>query len=157
MRIARSVLLCFGVLTWLALSGAPGSAQDIGAAISDPKKLREILAGNTAFGVNRREGDPDIKWSEYHCQNGRSLYIYGLDFHRGRWWLEGDEVCYTYEDADPGENSCFRFYSAGNGSYDLTARDTPAGSYEVTLQGVVPGDPFRIQKLDGGSCEGLSS
>ncbi len=133
-------------------------AQGTGDVIGDPAELRHLITGNTLFGANTKDGVVEFKWSEYHCANGRSIYVRGLDILRGKWWLEGSEVCYSYNDLDPAAHYCFQFLPRGDGGYDLVSRgDAPADATEVTVLGQAPGDPFKIQKLVGGTCEELSS
>ncbi len=147
---------CGLLLLTVLVSGA--WAQSTGMAWSGATALRNFLAGNTVFGANTYKGAVDFKWSEYHCPNGRSLYVRGSDVYRGKWWLEGSEVCYTYDKLDPGKHFCFRVFPQGDGTYDLAGRDDPAEDVStVTILGQVAGDPFKIQKLVGGTCGELSS
>ena len=77
---------------------------------------------------------------------------------RGKWWPEGSEVFYTYDELDPGEHFCFTVFPQGDGTYDLAGRGDPAADVSsVTILGQVAGDPFKIQNLVGGTCEELSS
>jgi len=154
-RLGMLVAPC---LLALALADGAALAESTEAAITDAAALRALLVGNTLYGANMRDGGVVFKWSEYHCPNGRSIYVRGQDVLRGKWWLEGSEVCYAYNELEPGAQFCFRFKPKGDGGYDLVGRgDPPANASEVTVLGHVTGDPFRIQKLVGGTCEELSS
>jgi hypothetical protein len=151
-----------GLLGLLAITGSLATslafAQGSGVVIGDPAQLRDLIAGNTLFGANTKDGVVEFKWSEYHCANGRSIYVRGLDILRGKWWLEGSEVCYSYNDLDPAAHFCFQFQPRGDGGYDLISRgNAPLDSAEVTVLGQVAGDPFKIQNLVGGTCGELSS
>jgi hypothetical protein len=160
MGIARIIALTLPLAFLLALSLAGGAAraENAGVAITDPAILRSFLTGNTLYGANSRNGAVDFKWSEYHCANGRSIYVRGLEIYRGKWWLEGSEVCYAYNELDPGAHFCFRLFPQGDGTYDLESRADPSADVSrVTILGQVAGDPFKIQNLVGGTCEELSS
>ena len=146
------------LLVVLVIWNGDASAQNTGEAWGDAAALRKFFAGNTVYGANSRHGAVNFKWSEYHCANGRSVYVRGLDIYRGKWWLEGSEVCYAYDDLDPGAHFCFRLFPRGDGTYDLESRADPSEDVSrVTILGQVAGDPFKIQNLVGGTCEELSS
>lgn len=131
-------------------------AEDAGVAIAEPAALRSFVVGNTLYGATSMEGEGAYKWSEYHCSNGRSIYVRGLEVFRGTWWLEGNEVCYAYDEIDPGEQFCFQVVPRGDGSYDMVGRNAPDGT-KVTVLGQLAGDPFKIQQLKRGTCGDLSS
>ena len=152
MWLVPALLLALGAWDGRAI------AQDAGAAWRDAVALRNFFDGNTVYGANLYKGAVDFKWSEYHCPNGRSVYLRGSDIYRGRWWLEGSEICYTYDELDPGEHFCFTVFPQGDGTYDLAGRGDPdADVSSVTILGQLAGDPFKIQNLVGGTCEELSS
>jgi hypothetical protein len=150
-RMLLGLLLAIGV-------GGGAAAQDAPAAIADAAALSSLLAGNTLYGANTYRGEIEFKWSEFHCPGGRSIYLRGFELYRGKWWLEGNEVCYSYEKIDPGQNFCFQMLPRGDGSYDMKERsETADDPVRVEVLGRVIGDPFNIQKLSGGSCDELSS
>jgi hypothetical protein len=140
----------------LALGGRASAEDD--TALQTADELRAFLAGNTLYGENSYDGVRDFKWSEYHCPAWRSVYLRGHDIFRGKWWLEGNEVCYTYPDLEPGVNYCFRVEPQDDGTFEMIGRGDPPGERSrVTVLGRATGDPFHIQKLVGGTCDDLSS
>ena len=156
-RMILGLLLAIGVGSGAAAQDAPAVIAP--AVIADAATLDELLAGNTLYGANTYHGLIEFKWSEFHCPGGRSIYLRGLELYRGKWWLEENEVCYSYEELSPGETYCFHVQPRGDGTYDMQGRDETddESQAKVKVLGRVVGGPFNIQKLAGGSCDELSS
>ncbi|WP_374654626.1 hypothetical protein [Dongia sp.] len=126
-------------------------------AITDTAEIEAILSGHTMLGYFQYRGEAKDRWTEYHCPNGQSRYIHGTDFLRGVWRVGNGRVCYTYDRPNPGEMYCFQLFKDAAGLYKLRDADHPADDFTVFISESLPGDPFKLQKLDGGSCENLSS
>jgi len=153
--IALVVVVVMGMMggDWAAaLDPVPAGATPI----MDPAKLREIYAGNTMIGINRFPDQPELKWSEFQCRNGQTRWAYDGRLYPGRWSAQDGHVCFAYDDIAEGTMYCFDVYDDENGGYKLVATTEPELGFVVFVS-PLPGDPLKIQKLDGGSCEDATS
>lgn len=141
----------------MGMAAAQEQVQGDAVAISDPADLRTIFGGYTIIGFFQLPDGVQDTWTEYHCPNGQSRYIRGGDLFKGRWQLRDGHICYSYDRPNPGETYCFDVYGDQNGGYELILTDHEEDGFRVFITRRLLGDPFRIQKLDGGSCDGLTS
>lgn len=148
-----AVLALAGIAAMAAHAEEPAAA----GAITDPAAISKILSNQTMLGYFQYDGGSKDRWTEYHCPNGQSRYIHGTDFLRGVWGVSKGRVCYTYDRPHPGEIYCFELFQDEAGLYKLRNADHPEDGFTVFISESLPGDPFKLQKLDGGSCENLSS
>lgn len=153
--IALAVVFVVGMMggDWaVAQEPVPAGATPI----TDLAKLREIYAGNTMIGANRFPDQSEIRWSEFQCPNGQTRWVFDGKLYPGRWSTQDGHVCFAYDDFAEGTMYCFDVYDDGRGGYKLVDTMDPELGFVVFVK-PLPGDPFKIQKLDGGACEGLSS
>jgi hypothetical protein len=156
-RLALGLLLLAGGESALADGSPANGPTPTDTPVTDAGDLRAILSGYTLLGYFQHEGGPPDRWTEYHCPNGQSRYIHGVEFSRGKWTIEDGHVCYTYDRPNPGEVSCFDFFRDQAGAYKLISTAFREEGFTVFISNRLAGDPFKIQKLDGGACEDLSS
>ena len=161
LRFCRAIAVLTIAIGWSMFSWsqavAGGQPQAGETAISDPAALQAILGGHTIIGYfETPEGGHD-NWTEYHCPNGQSRYIHDGELMKGLWRLRDGHVCYSYDRPDPGETFCFDVYADQGNGYKLILVGEEEEGFVVFISQRLSGDPFKILKLDGGSCEDLSS
>ena len=89
------------ILTTLpALAQTPMSAEDFDAYTKG--QTLNFSSNGTAYGAEEYRDDRRVRWS----------FLDG-DCREGRWYPEGDAICFVYEgDLGP---QCWRFYAGGGG------------------------------------------
>jgi hypothetical protein len=124
---------------------AGGQPQAGETAISDPAALQAILGGYTIIGYFETP------------EGGQSRYIHDGELMKGLWQLRDGHVCYSYDRPELGETYCFDVYADQGNGYKLIAIGDEEEGFVVFISQRLRGDPFKILKLDGGSCEDFSS
>lgn len=127
----------------------------IGKPLSGPGVLQRFYAGNTTYGTNLFADQGGFEWSEYHCPNGRSIYLRGDEIYIGQWWSSDNHVCYTYPDFDPGIDHCFNIFAMTDGSY-VAKNIESENRVTVRIKGRLLGDPLNL-RVGHGRCDDLSS
>lgn len=124
--------------------------------ITDPDELRAIFADRTIIGLYHLPDAPIERWSEYHCRNGRSRWIYESKLYEGNWWIKDGRACFAYREWEDGSTACFEVYADAPSDFKLVAQDYPELGFIISAKSL-PGDPLKIQNLNGGSCEDVTS
>lgn len=77
-------------------------------------------SGGRPYGAEEYLGNRRVRWSYL---DGECMY--------GRWWDEGDQICFVYED-NPSDPHCWSF-NEGNNGIEAMFQNNPTGqTYEVT-------------------------
>jgi hypothetical protein len=153
LALAVTILSAAGAMTALAQNApVPPGAKPI----TDPAALHAIYAGHTVIGTNHFPDQPPKKWSEFHCPNGKSRWVYESKLYDGKWWIKDGRACFAYQEWDNGNTACFDVYAGKEGGLNLVDQAYPELGV-IIIATSLPGDPLKIQKLDGGSCEDATS
>lgn len=104
------------------------------------EELRKAFKGRTHEGFYRFERDeiPTTRFTETTRSDGRVKHVQGEETLTGTWEIEGDQICFQYEDVWK-NTYCFDIYRVGTCYYHYirtsngipvnrwTARSTPKG------------------------------
>jgi hypothetical protein len=149
LRVAAAVAVVAGLLT----SGVPARADDdaLGTPVIDPGKITSLMRGNTLRGVLQETGQ---KWVEFYCDSGRSLYDFDDRISLGKWWLDQDQICFTYDWSNYEHTQCFQMYAEADGSLNMVGKDVDDGS-PMTFHSdpPEPGDPAHLEKRAAYGCQ----
>jgi hypothetical protein len=138
----------------IACLAAPALATDGWGDISG-EDMREILSDSTLTGTH----DDGMPYSEWHAPDGR---VFGhnnrVPVDRGCWGIQGDRVCYYYQDFDgrPPRVACWEFRKMGVNAFRLKLMNRPLRTEAIGI--LQAGNPHR--HTDNGkpwSCEPLQS
>jgi hypothetical protein len=144
------------VVALLVILAGDGRAWGEGGAVTESSEMKAIFSDATMLGYFPDEFGGKDRFTEYHCPNGQSRYIHGGSFKRGIWRVGEGRVCYTYDRPLPAETFCFQLFHDGEG-YKLINVAHPEDGFTVFISSRLSGDPLKLQQLDGGACEDLSS
>jgi hypothetical protein len=120
--------------------------------VSDRQILLDLLADATLYGTFR--DSPMDKWSEYCCRNGKAIFVLNSEIAHGRWWIDAPRACFAYQRTDGTAAFCYLTYLLSDGTNVMRSEER---QLDVVIQGRIPGDAFKMQRLEGMACEDLSS
>jgi hypothetical protein len=143
---ARSLL----PLVLLLQAPAQAAEPDLGTAITDPAQIRALMTGNTLGGVFEQTGEP---WAEYYCDTGKSLYDFHNRISLGKWWVERQQVCFTYDWSQYQHVQCFAMFERKDRGLSLVAQDVDTGEIMTfSSQPPIAGDPYHLEQRAVQGC-----
>lgn len=106
------ILMYFSILISLLLSGCQTKPEKPDTGLLDEAALQSTFAGGTFSWIHK--GEPG---TTLYMQGGEAVSDWRGKKTRGKWWLEDDTVCRTWEGYNAGKKKCFTVYDLFNGQY----------------------------------------
>ncbi len=112
--VGQITAMCALIALGVFFAATPASTQD-GGPLSwmGRDEIVEAFVDRQLSGVYP-SGAP---WSELIRRDGTSDYREGAARRDGRWWMRGDQFCFTY--ALPQSGGCFQVVRVGQNCYEL--------------------------------------
>jgi len=138
------------------LGGGVAIAQDGAKTVEDAATLKTMFLDRTMYGYYPADGS---KWSEYYCPSGYTAYVVGDALMSGRWWIENNSACFSYDPPGHDKHQCYAVSQTPDGSLRMHADVIVDDAFvsDVVISGTLPGDTFHMLQLAGTGCNDLSS
>jgi hypothetical protein len=147
---SRGAIIAVLLAVLASCASARADNSGFGKRVTGDTAIVSLIRGNTLQGTLDQTGE---RWTEFYCDTGKSLYDFEQTIFLGKWWIEHDQVCFSYDWSDYQHVNCFDLYAQTDGSLIFDAKaddDSPAMTFRSGPP--IAGDPNHLEQHASHGC-----